>query len=189
MDVIEVKLGGKNEIVVNMIKDTTALGKAVALPLKFTYQPEAGYAPIHEIMEGRNDRIKEFYWCAWFGDDKLDLDAPVTGEFDGGKTTVTSEAINDFVHAVGNKGEAFVSRPGKEVYAPMDFAIVVGWKAIMKAIFPKAIDGDLLRLVHLSNSFRMLPGAEHFKKDDVVTSKTSVTRAVRSMGSSPNQIR
>ena len=28
----------------------------------------------------------------------------------------------------------------------------------MKAIFPLAIDGDLLKPVHLSNGFRLLPG-------------------------------
>jgi fatty acid synthase subunit beta len=176
--VIQVSMTGKNEILVNMIKDTTALGKPVALPLIFTYHPEAGYAPIREVMKGRNDRIKEFYWRAWFGNDTLDLDASVTGKFNGGKAAITSEAINDFVHAVGNTGEAFVDRPGKEVLAPMDFAIVVGWKAITKPIFPRTIDGDLLKLVHLSNGFRMLPGAEPLKKGDEVETTAQINAVI-----------
>ncbi|KAK6085522.1 Fatty acid synthase subunit beta 1 [Seiridium cupressi] len=178
VDVIEVKLDGKDNIVVNMIKDTTALDKPVSLPLRFIYRPEAGYAPIHEVMEDRNDRIKEFYWRAWFGDEKFDPDAPVTGKFDGGRATITAEAINDFVHAVGNHGEAFVDRPGKVVYAPMDFAIVVGWKAITKPIFPRKIDGDLLKLVHLSNGFRMMPGAEPLKKGDQVETTAQINAVV-----------
>lgn len=178
VDVIEVKLVGENEIVVNMIKDTTALGKPVALPLRFVYRPEAGYAPIHEVMDGRNDRIKEFYWRAWFGDETLDLDAPVTSNFDGGKATITSEAINEFVHAVGNTGEAFVDRPEKIMYAPMDFAIVVGWKAITKPIFPRTIDGDLLKLVHLSNGFRMMPGAEPLQKGDDVSTTAQINAVI-----------
>ena len=129
-------------------------------------------------MEDRNDRIKEFYWRAWFGDETVDLDAPVTGTFNGGKSTVTAEAINDFVHAVGNTGEAFVDRPGKEVFAPMDFAIVVGWKAITKPIFPRTIDGDLLKLVHLSNGFRMLPGAEPLKKGDKVETTAQINAVI-----------
>lgn len=176
--VIDVKLQDKNRIVVNMIKETTAVGKPVSLPLIFTYHPETGYAPIREVMEDRNDRIKEFYWRAWFGDEAVDLDAPVTGKFDGGKATITGEAINDFVHAVGNTGEAFVDRHGKEVYAPMDFAIVVGWKAITKPIFPKTIDGDLLKLVHLSNGFRMLPGAEPLKRGDEVQTTAQVNAVI-----------
>ncbi|OAQ86630.1 fatty acid synthase beta subunit dehydratase [Purpureocillium lilacinum] len=178
VDVIEVKLTGKNEILVNLIKESTALGKPVAMPLKFVYHPEAGYAPIHEVMEDRNDRIKEFYWKAWFGNDPLNLDAVVTGKFDGGSTTISSEAINDFVHAVGNTGEAFVDRPGKVVYAPMDFAIVLGWKAITKPIFPRTIDGDLLKLVHLSNQFRMIPGAEPLKKGDEVSTTAQVNAVI-----------
>ena len=177
-NVIEVKLVGQNEILVNLIKDTTALGKPVSLPLKFHYVPSAGYAPIHEVMEGRNDRIKEFYWRAWFGDDVLDLDAVVTSTFDGGSETITGEAISDFVHAVGNTGEAFVDRPGKTVYAPMDFAIVIGWKAITKPIFPRTIDGDLLKLVHLSNQFRMIPGAEPLKKGDEVSTTAQINAII-----------
>ncbi|KAF2712252.1 beta subunit of fatty acid synthase [Pleomassaria siparia CBS 279.74] len=175
---VEVSLSRNREIVLSMYEERTALKKAVALPLKFTYHPEVGYAPIHEVMEARNDRIKDFYYKIWFGDEACPFDATVTSKFDGGQATVTSEAINDFVHAVGNTGEAFVERPGKEVWAPMDFAIVVGWKAITKPIFPRAIDGDLLKLVHLSNGFRMLPGAEPLKKGDVVDTTAQINAVV-----------
>lgn len=177
-DVIEVKFDGKREITVNMVKDTTALGQPVSLPLKFVYRPEAGYAPIHEVMDGRNERIKEFYWRAWFGNEPLDLNSDVHSQFDGGRTTITSAEINDFVHAVGNTGEAFVDRPGKDMLAPMDFAIVVGWKAITKPIFPRTIDGDLLKLVHLSNGFRMMPGAEPLQKGDEVKTTAQVNAVI-----------
>jgi fatty acid synthase subunit beta len=176
---VEVSFDSSNkEITLHMFEERTALKKAVSLPLKFTYRPEYGYAPIHEVMEARNDRIKDFYYKIWFGDEECPFEAPVTSNFDGGRATVTSEAINDFVHAVGNTGEAFVDRPGKEVYAPMDFAIVVGWKAITKPIFPRAIDGDLLKLVHLSNGFRMLPGAEPLKKGDVLDTTAQINAVI-----------
>jgi len=167
-----------NEITVKLIEDRSATNSPVALPLKFTYHPETGYAPIREVMEARNDRIKEFYYKIWFGDANVPFDTSVTSRFDGGRATVTSEAINDFVHAVGNTGEAFVDRPGKEVFAPMDFAIVVGWKAITKPIFPRKIDGDLLKLVHLSNGFRMIPGAAPLKKGDVLDTTAEVNAVI-----------
>ena len=34
---------------------------AVPLKLAFQYRPDMGSAPIHEITEGRNQRIKEIY--------------------------------------------------------------------------------------------------------------------------------
>lgn len=175
---IEVGPVSNNEIVVKMIEDRSASGKPEALTLKFTYHPETGYAPIREVMDARNDRIKDFYYRVWFGDEACPFDAPVTSRFEGGRATVTSEAINDFVHAVGNTGEAFVDRPGKEVFAPMDFAIVVGWKAITKPIFPRKIDGDLLKLVHMSNGFRMLPGATPLKKGDVLDTTAEVNAVI-----------
>jgi fatty acid synthase subunit alpha, fungi type len=36
----------------------------------------------------------------------------------------------------------------------------------MKSIFPSFIDGDLLKLVHLSNSFKILDGAKQLKAGD-----------------------
>ena len=175
---IQISMNGQNEIVVNMLEERTADGNVVPLALKFTYHPEAGYAPIREVMQGRNDRIKEFYYRVWFGDEQVPFDTPAESTFDGGRAEVTSQAIADFVHAVGNTGEAFVERPGKEVLAPMDFAIVVGWKAITKPIFPRAIDGDLLKLVHLSNGFRMVPGAEPLKKGDVVSTTAQINSII-----------
>ena len=171
---LDISLVGKNEILMNMWEDRTAEGESVPLPFRFVYHPETGYAPIHEVMEGRNDRIKEFYYRTWFGEKTVPFDTPTTNTFDGGKTTVTTQAIADFVHAVGNTGEAFVDRPGKDVFAPMDFAIVAGWKAITKPIFPRSIDGDLLKLVHLSNGFRMLPGAEPLKVGDELATSARI---------------
>ncbi len=173
----EISMTGKNKINLDLIEERTAEGKPVGLSFNFTYHPEAGYAPIREVMEGRNDRIKEFYYRIWFGNEAPPFDTPATSTFDGGRSEVTSQAIADFVHAVGNTGESFVERPGKEVLAPMDFAIVVGWKAITKPIFPRSIDGDLLKLVHLSNGFRMVPGAEPLKKGDVLET-TALVNAV-----------
>ena len=37
----------------------------------------------------------------------------------------------------------------------------------MKSIFPAAIDGDLLKLVHLSNSFRTIEGAKPLQVGDI----------------------
>jgi len=178
MKTVEVSMSRQKVIMVNLLEDRTAERKTVPLPLKFTYHPEAGYAPIREIMEGRNDRIKEFYYRIWFGAEKVPFDAPATSTFEGGLAQVTSKAIGDFVHAVGNTGEAFVERPGKEVLAPMDFAIVVGWKAITKPIFPRTIDGDLLKLVHLSNGFRMVPGADPLKQGDVVNTTAQINAVI-----------
>jgi fatty acid synthase subunit alpha, fungi type len=50
----------------------------------------------------------------------------------------------------------------------------------MKSIFPSAIDGDFLKLVHLSNGFRMVSAAKPFQAGDVCRAEAriiSVTNA------------
>lgn len=44
----------------------------------------------------------------------------------------------------------------------------------MKSIFPAAIDGDLLRLVHLSNGFRMVDGAKPLQVGDVCKAEAQI---------------
>ncbi|KAK9470420.1 acyl transferase domain-containing protein [Dipodascopsis tothii] len=184
--VVHETINGKDVVVIDTKKvddviemilydDRTFEGVPVGMTLQFTYNPAVGFAPIHEVMEGRNLRIKEFYWKLWFGSNEpYPYNLKVDQEIDGGDGSITGQGIADFVYAVGNNGEAFVDRPGKTTYAPMDYAIVVSWKAIIQALFAKEIDGDLLRLVHLSNSFKMLPGAEPLKKGMVAKTTAKI---------------
>lgn len=175
---VEAKMNENGQITLTMFEGRTAEGGVVPLTFIFTYHPETGYAPIREVMGDRNDRIKEFYYRIWFGSKDVPFDTPTTATFDGGRETITTQAVADFVHAVGNTGEAFVDRPGKEVFAPMDFAIVAGWKAITKPIFPRTIDGDLLKLVHLSNGFKMIPGAQPLKVGDVLDTTAQINAVI-----------
>jgi len=48
----------------------------------------------------------------------------------------------------------------------------------MKSIFPAAIDGDLLKLVHLSNGFRMVAGAKPLAAGDVCKAEASIVSVV-----------
>ncbi|KAJ5885338.1 Fatty acid synthase subunit beta [Penicillium taxi] len=175
---VEAKVNENGEISLSLFEGRTAEGGVVPLTFLFTYHPDTGYAPIREVMGDRNDRIKEFYYRIWFGTKDVPFDTPTTATFNGGQETITSQAVADFVHAVGNTGEAFVDRPGKEVFAPMDFAIVAGWKAITMPIFPRTIDGDLLKLVHLSNGFKMVPGAQPLKVGDVLETTAQINAVI-----------
>ena len=104
--------------------------REVSVPLRlfFTYRPEMGYAPIHEVVEGRNKRIKEFYWKLWFGDDSALPSIDVRETFKGPEVTIDASHIETFCSVVGNDGENFKTTRTDEVQAPMDFAIVTGWQ-------------------------------------------------------------
>ena len=48
----------------------------------------------------------------------------------------------------------------------------------MKSIFPAAIDGDLLKLVHLSNSFRMVDGVRLLADGDVCKAEAHIISVI-----------
>ncbi|TFY54773.1 hypothetical protein EVJ58_g8662 [Rhodofomes roseus] len=92
---------------------------------QFPYKPRnMGYAPIHEVAEGRNKCIKDFYWRLWFGDSEVLLEINIRKTFAGPEVT-----IETFCAAVGNEGETFKTVETERIQAPMDFAIVTGWQA------------------------------------------------------------
>ncbi|KII85134.1 hypothetical protein PLICRDRAFT_45274 [Plicaturopsis crispa FD-325 SS-3] len=147
---------------------------SVPLYLKFLYKPSTGSSPIHEVADGRNTRIKEFYWKLWFGDNAVLPEIDIRETFEGPEVKIEGADVETFCNVVGNQGESFKTARNDGVKAPMDFAIVTGWQAIMKSIFPADIDGDLLKLVHLSNGFRMVDGARILQAGDVCKAKASI---------------
>ncbi|EAU85370.1 fatty acid synthetase alpha subunit [Coprinopsis cinerea okayama7 len=155
-------------------------GSSVPLLLKFQYKPSQGFNPIHEIAEDRNTRIKEFYWKLWYGDDQQLPAIDIQETFTGPEVVIKQEDVEQFCSVVGNQNEAYKGARSASVRAPMDFAIVTGWQAIMKSIFPSAIDGDLLRLVHLSNGFRMVDGAKPLRVGDVCNAEARIVSVVNS---------
>lgn len=146
------------------------LGESVPLVLQFHYRPDQPFALIHEVMQGRNDRIKSFYWQLWFHAEIPTVrELSEKAEHVSPMATLDSQAIIRFCQIVENRSEAFQLRG----MAPMDFAIVAGWQGIMQALIAST-DADLLSLVHLSNSFKLVEGATPLRAGDQCSAKASV---------------
>lgn len=105
-------------------------GVAVPLSLQFQYCPSQGFAPIHEIATGRNERIKQFYWKLWYGDNENLPSIDIHEKFVGLEASINSDDVEQFCAVVGNLGESFKTARSDKVQAPMDFAIVTCWKVL-----------------------------------------------------------
>lgn len=101
---------------------------SVPLSLHFQYKPSMGFMPIHEIAEGRNTRIKQFYWKLWYGDNELLPEIDIKDTFTGPEITIEASDVETFCGVVGNQGENFKTARNSDAKAPMDFAIVTGWQ-------------------------------------------------------------
>ncbi|KAI5983403.1 hypothetical protein EDD15DRAFT_2390897 [Pisolithus albus] len=170
---VEIKFSPSNLIDVTLYEDRRDV--SVPLFLQFKYVPSMGSMPIHEVAETRNRRIKEFYWKLWFGDEEPLSEFGLRETFIGPEVTISGKEVETFCGVIGSQNEAYKLARANRVKAPMDFAIVTGWQAIMKAIFPPVIDGDLLKLVHLSNGFRLLPGAKPLEDCDACIADAKIT--------------
>ncbi|KAK7690523.1 hypothetical protein QCA50_005621 [Cerrena zonata] len=175
--VVEAKLDAAQSIInVTLFEDRK--DSSVPLYLQFEYKPSMGSAPIHEVAGDRNNRIKDFYYRLWFGDDESLPELDARGTFTSPEVVIDEDEVEDFCAIVGNQGEAFKSTRNEIVQAPMDFAIVTGWQSIMKSVFPTTIDGDLLRLVHLSNGFRLIEGATPLKAGDKCRGEAKIVSVI-----------
>ncbi|KAJ1936454.1 fatty acid synthase alpha subunit Lsd1, partial [Linderina pennispora] len=152
------------------------------LELLFRYQAKMPFAPIHEVMEERNERIKRFYSQVWFensadGESVIGVTDPEF-EFTHSGEVIRKEDIRQFCRVVGNQSDRYVEHNDGIVYAPMDFAGRACWPMTCKTILPKIVDGDVLNLVHMSNGFRMVDGAEPLKAGDIVDSKAKIVEVI-----------
>lgn len=161
-----------NKIILRMYCYDNANNEPLPLEFRFSYHPETPHALLHEDTEGRTDRIVDFYKKLWVG---KTYKTPVLPQgrqaykANGGELFITQDMVEKFMGTIGGG----MRRADKEGLVPMDFAIVVGWKAIMKALL--LVQADLLKLVHLSNKFRMHPGATPLQVGDKTESFARTT--------------
>ncbi|KAJ2079283.1 fatty acid synthase alpha subunit Lsd1 [Coemansia sp. RSA 988] len=174
---LDFEISANNTIRFNMY--SSPRGAVCILELLFRYEPAMPYAPIHEVMEDRNDRIKRFYAQVWFEDSDdamaiIGLSTPSTF-FNGPVLTTNRADIEDFCYAIGNISDRYIAVGGAATIAPLDYAIRIFWPALYKCILSPVCNGDLTSLVHLSNGFRVVPGAQPIQPGEQLTSEAQIT--------------
>lgn len=154
-------------LTLNHVKPPSLTTPAKMIPLEFIYQyiPELGIACIHEVLDGRNQRIKNFYAQLWFDPKSFDKEALKASPMDvqlKHTFAIKKSDIEKFCLSVHRTMDI-----SPVTIAPLDFSIVIGWESIIKSLFVDAVDGDLLKLVHLSNKFTRL-STEDMRDGDTI---------------------
>lgn len=145
----------------------------IALPFEFELQTDKSPWTFSEVMQGRNLNIKSFYSKLWF-DQELDPGATVHSTFSGKEMVLTYDMYQNFLSTVG---QSYSNGPvvcGDSAVFPIGFGIVVVWDVITKPLVLRDIDGDLLCLVHQSNSFEYTKGASALRIGDLVSATSRV---------------
>ncbi|KAJ2708293.1 fatty acid synthase alpha subunit Lsd1 [Coemansia sp. IMI 203386] len=133
---------------------TTARRRQCALEVQFRYSPQTGAFPVHQIVDGHVDRIKTFYAQLWFDNASLATSAiGSTSLIHRGPETIPSQAdVEAFRAAIG------AAKRDNCADIPLDYSMRVFWPALCACLMSAACDGDLSRLVHVSNAFTRIKG-------------------------------
>ena len=130
------------------------------LHLKFLYNPQNPLYPLTEAMRDRNMQIKSFYSRLWLGSEiESSSFSCVHSTFGGYRTVLSKEVLSGWIASVGlsHSNDRHVS-PNSELF-PLNATIIPAWEALVQPLMVPEIDGDLLRLVHLSIEFELFPGS------------------------------
>jgi fatty acid synthase subunit beta len=148
---------------------------AVPLEFRFEYKPQRGAPSITEVMTDRNAQIKQHYQALWIGNQPLTLSSTCDHVFRGEEVVLTREMIRQFAQSICNRNPKYTSDASDLLHAPLDLAIAVGWKPLMSCLFHPIMSGDMLRLLHLSNSFEYCDGADGLKEGDCLSPEGRLT--------------
>ncbi|CEJ57912.1 hypothetical protein PMG11_06588 [Penicillium brasilianum] len=153
-----------------LINYETVTGEPAVLALQFG--PGSTQHPLRDLTPNLNKRVQTLYHHIWFGDEPIPSRSVSNfSEFDEGEFTVTAASLRHFSTSIGSRKCS--QRYHNASIAPLDYAVVVAWKALTKPLF--ALDVNLLRLVHLQNSFEWM---SPIRDNDILSTKSHVSSLI-----------
>lgn len=141
----------------------------------FVFRQNASKYRLCEDEHGRNEKIKEFYAELWNIDLTNSLKAAgLTSEFPGQIIKLTQEIVADFMNTVSKSDITPHQKWSPKRYVPIDICVFISWTALVTPLLISAIDVDLLRLLHRSNTFEYYAGVRPLEVGDVLQSSSRI---------------
>jgi fatty acid synthase subunit alpha len=160
-------------ITLNVVYSIPGTASQSDLSLHFKYCPEHPYSLIQEDPTQRCQSVKNFYSKVWSISDishnEITQDSRFTYNFTSEPYVVTRKELQEFCSSTSLR---LVADSNSQLQVPFDFAIVVAWTPLVKALFVDVLSHsqtDLLDLVHLSNSYKRCEPLVYVKEGDVLS--------------------
>ncbi|KAE8356277.1 acyl transferase domain-containing protein [Aspergillus coremiiformis] len=143
--------------------------------LRLFYQFDSRRTPftLTEIMKGRNERIKLFYSKAWFGEG-ITNDMSLHSTFKGRPMVLTRKRFDILSQTVGEALPDHRILLADSDILPISVGSIITWDVISRPLVLMDLEGDLLRLVHRSNTSAYTPGAAPLRLGETVSSQARV---------------
>ncbi|KAI8317916.1 hypothetical protein GQ54DRAFT_323777, partial [Martensiomyces pterosporus] len=174
---LDLVISNKGLIVLNIYQPSET--STHALSLHFAHQPSQVSLPIHEIMEGRDERIHRYFTALWITDsDDLaqDYAFPMPGDtIEVKDAVVTKEWVSEYCSVIGNHSVNYPPNSERAALAPMDMLAVVSMDNLCKSITTERVHDGVLNLVHVFNRIQYADGARLLKIGDTVSCKSIIS--------------
>ncbi|KAL3435967.1 acyl transferase domain-containing protein [Aspergillus tetrazonus] len=142
-------------------------------PLRLLYKfSETNNIRLSEVMDKRNERIRSFYSLLWFGHD-CDTSQSLNGVFYGPDITLTDDLLDEYNATIGPAYSDYRQMVPSTDVLPISMGIIIAWDVISRPLTLRQIGGNLLRLVHRSNTFEYCSDAR-LRLGDSVSSRSEV---------------
>ncbi|KAL5049031.1 hypothetical protein BDW71DRAFT_217703 [Aspergillus fruticulosus] len=142
-------------------------------PLRLLYKfSQTNTTRLSEVTEKRNERIKSFYSLLWFDQD-CDADKSLDDTFYGPEMTLTEELLDEYNATIGPAFSDHRQMIPNTNALPISMGIIIAWDVICRPLTLSQIGGDLLRLVHRSNTFEYCSDT-YLRLGDTVSSMSEV---------------
>ena len=149
--------------------------KHATLRFQFVYSSNVTLSKLSEVMVGRVQHIKDFYAKLWLERECNEVHVTsIHHRFSGTRTILTGGMVQEFTRAVSSHGTTRSSQTFTGAIVPLDISIVIAWEPLVKPLFCRIVDCDLLQLLHRSNQFRYVDGAEPLRIGDTLESSSRI---------------
>ncbi|RDH35910.1 sterigmatocystin biosynthesis fatty acid synthase subunit beta [Aspergillus welwitschiae] len=145
----------------------------VSDPLELVYLIHPSDIPfsITEITSKRNARVRTFYRKLWL---QGKSDTGIQETYYGREMVLTRDLLDDLIAAVGPAFSDSRLIKTSSDFLPISAGIIIAWEVITKPLVTGEINGDLLHLVHRSNTFDYCASAGTLRVGDGVSCRSRV---------------
>ncbi|KAM5463518.1 putative PKS/NRPS-like protein biosynthetic cluster [Microsporum audouinii] len=156
-------------IILTLSNHTVADRAAQHLDLAFEYKPCCGSPSIIESTKDHNTQVQLFYQSIWVG--VQGPPATLGTIFRSESIVLKRDTIIRFAKGICNHNPSYISPSKTSLHAPLDLAIAIAWKPMVRCLLSTPISGNMLSLLHLGNEFRLSDGVKPLSEGDCVTSE------------------
>jgi fatty acid synthase subunit beta len=135
---------------------------AVTLSLRMRFNPLTPAMPLQWSQKEMSDDLREFYRALWSLDPSA-FDDTADESVRRGTCALSKAKVAALNGAVGQPTSAYAAvavnaeaEAIKSQWVTTDAAITIAWKPMMECLLMQGVGGNLLDLVHLSNSYEWL---------------------------------